>query len=398
MVRTLINRSSIFLGLYVLCFGTLVRFRFGPSRSPMYRVGKLNCRIPLKDENQVTSLTRSLFRSSSAFFVIALASIIILAHVFAQDRVTLVATGSSLPEPLYLGWADEYHKQNPLVVIRYLPQGTGESGQSILSGSGDLGGGDAPIPDKELKADDPILQLPSVLIGIVIVYNLPSISGDLRLSGPVIAEIFLGKIKTWNDPAIAKLNPEMKLPAQPIQVIHRTEGKGSNYILSDYLCKISPEFLAKAGRGESPKWPVGSSAARSQDMSDRVRGTPFAIGYSELNLAERASLRIARIKNSANEFVKPTEKTFANAALEAKIADDFRVSLTNAPGKGSYPITSFTWFYVPAKAKDPSRGRAVAAYLKWIYTDGQMVAQNQGYATLPKELLAKVAASAATIQ
>jgi phosphate transport system substrate-binding protein len=315
-----------------------------------------------------------------------------------QDRITLVATGSSLPEPLYVAWADAFRKANPAIVIRYLPQGTGESAQSILSGSGDLGGGDAPISDKQLNGDNPILQLPSVLIGVVIVYNLPETPGDLRLSGPVVAEIFLGKIKTWNDPAIAKLNPDMKLPAQPIQVIHRTEGKGSNYILADYLCKVSPEFLAKAGRGESPKWPVGTSAGRSQDMSDRVRATQYSIGYSELNLAERASLRIARIKNSANEFIKPTEKTFANAALEAKIGDDFRVSLTNAPGKDSYPITSFTWFYVPAKAKDPSRGRAVAAYLKWIYTDGQTVAQNQGYATLPKELLAKVAATAATIR
>lgn len=243
-----------------------------------------------------------------------------------QDRITLVATGSSLPEPLYVGWADEYHKQNPLVVIRYLPQGTGESAQDILSGSGDLGGGDAPISDKQLKADTPILQLPSVLIGVVIVYNLPDAPGDLRLTGPVVAEIFLGKIKTWNDPVIAKLNPGMKLPAQPIQVIHRTEGKGSNYILSDYLCKVSPDFLATAGRGESPKWPVGTSAARSQDMSDRIRATHFSIGYSELNLAERASLRIARIKNSAYEFVKPTEKSIGNAALEAKITDDFRVS------------------------------------------------------------------------
>ncbi|MBV8515651.1 MAG: substrate-binding domain-containing protein, partial [Acidobacteria bacterium] len=172
----------------------------------------------------------------------------------------------------------------------------------------------------------------------------------------------------------------------------------SHYILSDDLCKVSPDFLAKAGHGESPRWPVGTSAARSQDMSDRVRATQYSIGYSELNLAGRASLHVARIKNSANEFVKPTEKAFANAALEAKINHDFRVSLTNAPGKESYPITSFTWFYVPAKAKDPSRRRAVAAYLKWIYTDGQRIAQNQGYATLPKELLARVRASAATIQ
>jgi phosphate transport system substrate-binding protein len=201
----------------------------------------------------------------------------------------------------------------------------------------------------------------------------------------------------WNDPAIAKLNPEMKLPALAIQVIHRTEGKGSNYILSDFLSKVSPEFQAKAGHSDSPKWPVGASAGRSQDMADKVRANPGAIGYTELNLAQRASLRIAHIKNAAGDFVKPTVKTVAAAASEAKTPADFRVSLTNAGGKDSYPISSFTWFYVPAKAKDPERGRAVEEYLKWVYTDGQKIAQEQGYATLPQELLAKVAAKAATI-
>jgi phosphate transport system substrate-binding protein len=314
----------------------------------------------------------------------------------AQDSITLVATGSSLPEPLYIAWGDEYHKQHPTVQFRYLPVGTTDSAQNITSGVGDMGGGDAPIPDKRLKDGTvPILQLPSVLIGIAIVYNLPDTPGELRLSGPLLADIFLGKIKVWNDPAIAKLNTELKLPARPIQVIHRTEGKGSNYILSDFLCKVSPEFLAKAGRGESPRFPVGASANRSQDMADRVRATPGAIGYTELNLAQRASLRMARIKNSAGEFVKPTEKSIAAAALAAKITDDFRVSLTNVPGQESYPISSFTWFYVPAKAKDPMRGSAVAKYLAWVYSDGQQVAQDQGYAALPKELLTKAAASAA---
>jgi phosphate transport system substrate-binding protein len=196
-----------------------------------------------------------------------------------------------------------------------------------------------------------ILQLPSVLIGIAMVSNLPETPGELRLSRPLLADIFLGKIKTWNDPAIAKLNPGMKLPGIPIRVIHRTEGKGANYILADFLAKVSPEFLAKAGKGQSPKWPVGSSVGRSHDMSDRVRATPGAIGYTELNLAQKVSLRIVRIKNAAGEFVKPTEKTIAAAVLQAKIEDDFRVSLTNAAGKESYPISSFTWFYVPAKAK-----------------------------------------------
>jgi phosphate transport system substrate-binding protein len=319
-----------------------------------------------------------------------------MAH--AQDSLALVATGSSLPEPLYVAWGDEYHKQYPTVQLRYLPGGTGDSIERILAGVGDMGGGDAPIGDKQLKgASGPILQLPTVMIGVVIVYNVPNTPGELRLSGPVLADLFLGKIKTWNDPVIAKLNPDMKLPELAVQIVHRTDGKGSNYILSDYLCKVSPEFTAKAGRSESPKWPVGASAGRSQDMIDKVRNTPGSIGYTELNLAQKASLRVARIKNSAGEFVKPTTKTIANAAVEAKITDDFRVSLTNVGGKESYPISSFTWFYVPAKAKDPARGRAIADYLRWVYGDGQRIAQDQGYATLPNELLAKVTASAATV-
>jgi phosphate transport system substrate-binding protein len=317
----------------------------------------------------------------------------------AQSEITLVATGSSLPEPLYRAWGDEYHKQHPNVQLRYLPEGTAESGRKILAGIGDLGGGDAPNPEKELKsAAVPILELPSVLIGIVVIYNLPGVPGELRLTGATLAEILLGKIKMWNDAAIAKLNPEMKLPAQAIQVIHRSEGKGSNYILSDFLCKVSPEFLAKVGRGESPKWPVGSSANRAQDMAEMVRSTPWSIGYTELNLAEAASLHVARIRNAAGEFVLPTRKSIAAAASESKIKSDFRVSLTNAAGADSYPITSFTWLYVPAKSPDAERGSAIADYLRWVYGDGQRIAQDRGYATLPNELLAKVAASASTVR
>jgi phosphate transport system substrate-binding protein len=317
----------------------------------------------------------------------------------AQSEIMLVATGSSLPEPLYRAWGDEYHKQHPNVQLRYLPEGTAESGRKILAGIGDLGGGDAPNPEKELKsATVPILELPSVLIGVVIIYTLPQVPGELRLTGTALADIFLGKTKMWNDAAIARLNPDMKLPAQPIQVIHRSGGKGSNYILSDYLCKVSPEFLAKAGRGDSPNWPVGASAARAQDMADQVRSTPWSIGYTELNLAQAASLHVSRIRNAAGEFVLPTAKSIAAAASESKIKSDFRVSLTNAVGAGSYPITSFTWLYVPSKSPDAERGSAVADYLRWVYTDGQRIAQEQGYATLPKDLLAKVAASASTVR
>lgn len=317
----------------------------------------------------------------------------------AQSEMMLVTTGSSLPEPLYLAWGDAYHQLHPETQVRYLPEGTAESGRKILAGIGDMGGGDAPNPEKQLKAAPvPVLELPSVLIGIVMVYNLPQTPGELRFTGPMLANIFLGKIRMWNDPAIVKLNPEIRLPAKPIQLIHRSAGKGSNYIFTDYLSKVSPEFLGKLGRGESPNWPVGMTAGRAQDMSDMVKGTPWSLGYTELNIAQTASLRIARVRNAAGEFVLPSVKSMEAAAAESKFRDDFRVSLTNAPGKDSYPITSFTWLYVPTQSKDPERGRAVAEYLKWVYTEGQRIAQQRGYATLPRELLVKVAASAATVR
>lgn len=306
-----------------------------------------------------------------------------------------------MPEPLYKSWADEFHAQQPATDIRYIAVGTAESARNILAGSGDLGGGDAPIPEAQLRASGKsILELPAVLIGIVIIFELPDVKGELKLTGPVLANIFLGKVKLWNDPAIAKLNPDMKLPELPIEVLHRNEGKGSNYILSDYLAKVSPEFLSTAGRSESPKWPVGQAFQRSQDLVAKLRSTPGAIGYTELNIAGASAVRIASIKNTTGEFVKPSAKSIAAAATASgsKMSSDFRVSLTNAPGKESYPISSFTWLYVPALAKDPGRGSSVASYLKWVYTSGQKIAQEKGYAILPPEVLERVTQKAATIR
>lgn len=321
------------------------------------------------------------------------------AGMLAQDRTVLVVTGSSMPAALYEKWNEEYSKLNPKVEIRYLAHGSGESATLVLAGSGDFGGGDAPIPESRLKsATEPIFELPTVMIGIVIVYNLPDVPGELHLSGPALANIFLGKITSWHDPALARLNPDMKLPSLPIEVLHRTEGKGSSYILTDFLAKVSPEFLARAGRSESPKWPVGTAVALSHDLDERVRTTPGAIGYTELNLALRSNLRIAAIQNSAGEFVTPSVAGIVQAATAARISSDFRVSLTNAPGKDTYPISSFTWFYVPAAAKDPQRGQIVCDYLKWAFTDGQKIAEEQGYAPLPDQVLAKVQAKAATVR
>ncbi len=315
--------------------------------------------------------------------------------------MTLVATGSSMPQPLYAFWNEEFHRQRPEIQIRYLPVGTTESARRILAREGDFGGGDAPIPEKDLKAATaPVVELPSVVIGIVVVYNLRGLKGDLRLSGPILADIFLGKITSWNDPEIAKLNPGAALPNLPVTVVHRGEGKGSSYIFSDYLCKVSPEFQAKVGRSVSPKWPVGAAAGRTQDMLEKVNTTSGAIGYTELNWAAKSGLSTARIRNAAGEFVKPSVASIdaAVAALENKMGDDFRVSLTNAPGRRSYPVSSFTWLYVPGIAPDAQRGSAVAEYLRWVYSDGQKIAKEQGYAALPASVLAQVRAKAATVR
>jgi phosphate transport system substrate-binding protein len=320
-------------------------------------------------------------------------------HGLAQTQMVLVTTGSTMPEPLYVLWGDEYQKVHPETQLRYLAVGTGESANRVLSGTGgDLGGGDAPIPEKQLKsAAHAVVELPTVLVGIAVFYNVPGRATSIRLSGPVLSNIYLGKITSWSDPDIARLNPDGKLPDLPIKVLHRTDGKGSNYIFSDFLSKLSPEFRAKVGKNVSPKWPVGAAFSRCQDLVAKAATTSGAIGYAELRCGEKSGLSIARIRNAAGEFVKPSTKSIRDAALamESKMTDDFRVSLTNAPGKETYPIVSFTWFYVPLHPQDFQRSYAVNEYLRWVYASGQEIAQAQGYASLPPSVLQKVRAKVA---
>ncbi len=326
--------------------------------------------------------------------------LVVVGNGSGQQTITLVATGSSLPEPLYVEWAEEFHKTQPTIQLRYLAEGTAESAERILSGTGDFGGGDAPIPEKELSAGkQKVVELPTVLIGIAVVYNLSGVRG-LKLTGPVVAKIFMGKITLWHDPEIVKLNPDAKLPDLPIKVLHRSEGKGSSYIFSDYLSKVSPEFQAKVGKSVSPKWPVGASVVRTPDMLEQLKNTPGAIAYTETNWVEKVSASAAEIKNANGEFVRPNAKTIAAAAAaeEGKFAQSFRVSLTNAPGKESYPIASFTWLYVPERANDPARGKAVNEFLQWIYGKGQEIARNRGYAPLPANVLSRATEKAAAIR
>ncbi|HWZ99372.1 MAG TPA: phosphate ABC transporter substrate-binding protein PstS [Candidatus Dormibacteraeota bacterium] len=341
-------------------------------------------------------------RVSHVLAVLFLTFLLVFAgNSFGQEVITLVATGSSLPEPLYVVWGEEFHKAQPAVQLRYLAEGTAESAARILAGTGDFGGGDAPIPEKELStAKQRVVELPTVLIGIAVVYNVPGVRGTVRLTGPVVAKIFMGKITSWRDPEIVKLNPDASLPDLAIKVLHRTEGKGSSYIFSDYLSKVSPEFSAKVGKSVSPKWPTGVSIVRTPDMLDKLKNTPGAIAYTESNWVDKTSSAAAEIKNADGEFVRPNAKTIAGAAAaeESRFSQGFRVSLTNAPGKDSYPIASLTWLYVPERASDPARGKAVNEFLQWIYSKGQDIARDRGYAPLPASVLAKVKEKAATVR
>jgi phosphate transport system substrate-binding protein len=333
--------------------------------------------------------------------LLAISFTLLSADGLAQTKMVLVTTGSTMPEPLYVLWGDEYHKLHSETQVRYLPVGTSESAKNVLSGAGDLGGGDAPIPERQLKAAAyAAVELPTILVGVAVFYNVPGSATSIRLSGPVLANIYLGKTSSWSDPEIARLNPDGKLPDLPIKVLHRTDGKGSNYIFSDFLSKVSPEFRTKVGTNVSPKWPVGTAFSRCQDLLATTAQTPGAIGYAELRCGEKSGLSIARIRNAAGEFVTPSTKSISDAALaiESKMTNDFRASLTNAPGKDSYPIVSFTWFYVPVQPQDLQRSHAVREYLSWVYASGQEIAQAQGYAALPASVLEKVRAKVASLQ
>ena len=316
-----------------------------------------------------------------------------------QNVVALVGSGSNLPTPLYSHWIEDYNKLSPKVQVRYLSTGTVKGIEDISRGVGDFAAGEVPMSDEQLSGTS-IMQIPTVLVAIVPIYHVPGAKG-LHFSGPVLADIFLGNIKTWDDPKIREINPGQTLPRLDITVVHRTEGKGSNYIFSDFLSKASPKWRSQIGKTPSPAWPVGTSANRGEDMMEKVKSTSGAIGYIELGFTmTESSVGVGVVQNSSGKFVGATQSSIAAAyhSFEKAVPADFRVSLSNAPGSEAYPIVSFTWLYVPAIASDPERGRAVADYLKWVYTSGQRIAEEQGYATLPAEVLAKVAARAATVR
>lgn len=308
-----------------------------------------------------------------------------------QETVALVGTGSSVPAPLYSKWSEEYNKRSPKRQVRYLPLGTSEGIKQISHGSGDFAAGEVPLTAKE-RSEGRLIELPALLIGIVPIYNLPGVRGEMRFSGDVLAGIFLGQIKTWNSPAIAKLNPNTSLPDLPIKVVYRPAGKGSNYVFSEFLSKSSSAFRAEIGISPSPKWPVGVPAERSSDIAEKVKSEPGSIGYVEAQYAIKMNIPYGSVLNPAGHFIKASEKTISAAcrAVEQPGWDRFSASLTNAPGAESFPIVSFTWLYLRTASSDPARATALSDLLNWMFSEGQSIASQEGYSELPPPLLKKV--------
>jgi len=341
-----------------------------------------------------TSIARRCSSRSFLFLIGLWLSLALGLHgtpALGQNAIVLVGSGSSVPAPLYNRWAQEYDKRNPEIQMRYLPSGTSEGIKQISHGSGDFGAGEIPLTSKE-KSEGNLTDLPAVLIGIVPIYNLPDFHGDLRLSGEVLAEIFLGEIKTWNAAQISKLNPGIDLPAQAINVVNRPAGKGSNYVFTDFLSKASSKFRSQVGTSPSPKWPVGVAAERSLDMAEKVKGETGSIGYVELQYALKGNIAQAAVLNSAGKFVKASAQSITAAcqAVEAPHWDNFSASLTSAPGASSFPITSFTWIYLRTASEHSPRTAGLGDFLRWMYSDGQKFAAEEGYSELPSPLLAAV--------
>jgi phosphate transport system substrate-binding protein len=306
--------------------------------------------------------------------------------------VRLVGVGSTFPQPLYTRWFQDYEKLHPGIEFRYLPMGSSQGIQRVTSGDADYGATDAPVSDKQLaQATVRVLHIPSVVSAVVPIYNIPGINASLRLTPQALAGIYLGSITDWNDPAISRVNPRIQFPAGRIVVIHTADGRGTTYIWSDYLSKVSPEWKARVGRGTSIRWPVGTPAEANGNVVKMVKETPNAIGYVELPFALANDLPYASVRNAAGRFVTATlESVTVAAATAAKGGQgDFRVSLTNAPGPEAYPIASFTWILVPERIDDNDKRTAIVQFLRWALTDGQNYCKLLNYAPLPREIAAK---------
>jgi len=335
----------------------------------------------------------------------AACTLALMAGVAAQSlqaqSLQINGAGATFPNPIYSKWFDEYGKKNPNVRINYQPIGSGGGIRQITAQTVFFGATDGPMTEEQiLAAPGKIWHLPTVLGADVPVYNLPGVSGEIKFSGALLADIFLGKVTKWNDAALVKLNPAAKLPATDITVVHRSDASGTTYIFVDYLAKASPEWKKRVGVATSVNWPTGVGGKGNEGVAGLVQQVPGSIGYVELIYALQNKIAYGSVQNLAGEFVRASvaSVTAAAAGAATKMPADFRVSITNAEGKGVYPISSFTWLLLYENPKDKAQSKAMVEFVKWALSDGQKFAPELGYAPLPAEVVKLELAALAKIR
>jgi len=306
-------------------------------------------------------------------------------------QTTLNGAGATFPYPMYSKWFSEYHHLHPDIQMNYQSIGSGGGIRQVIAGTVDFGATDGPMTDDQLKeAKGKILHLPTVLGADVPAYNIPGVTAELNFTPEALAGIFLGRISKWNDKAIANANPGVSLPDKDIIVVHRSDGSGTTYIWTDYLSKVSSDWQSQVGKGTSVKWPIGLGGKGNEGVAGMIRQLPGSIGYVELIYAVQNKIPYGPVKNAAGNSVKATlESVTAAAASSPKMPADFRVSITNAPGKEAYPISSFTWLLIPEQSKDAAKGKILADFLNWMVTDGQKMTEALSYAPLPESVVQK---------
>ena len=314
--------------------------------------------------------------------------------VFGQT--TLNGAGATFPNPMYSKWFSDYHKVHPEVQINYQAIGSGGGIRQVTEGTVDFGASDMPMTDEQLKEAQgklktTVLNIPTVMGAVVPAYHIPGVTAELKFTPEILAGIYLGKISNWNDPAISAANPGVKFPSQDIIVVHRSDGSGTTFIWTDYLSKVSNDWKSQVGSGTSVKWPSGMGGQHNEGVAGLIRQLPGSIGYVELIYAVQNNIPYGSVRNAAGSFLKASlEGVTAAAASAPKMPADFRVSITNAPGKDAYPISSFTWLLIPVQSKDGAKGKILADFLNWMIGDGQKSTSALTYAPLPDSVVAKV--------
>jgi phosphate transport system substrate-binding protein len=310
-------------------------------------------------------------------------------------QTTLNGAGATFPYPIYSKWFSEYQKVHSGVQINYQSIGSGGGIRQVTEATVDFGASDMPMTDEQLneaqtKLNTKVLNLPSVLGAVVPAYNIPGVSGEVKFTPDALAGIFLGKITKWNDKAITSVNPGMNLPDKDIIVVHRSDGSGTTFIWTDYLSKVDSDWKTRVGSGTSVKWPIGLGGKGNEGVAGSIRQLQGSIGYVELIYAVQNNITFGSVRNAAGAFLKASlESVTAAAASSPKMPADFRVSITNAPGKDAYPISSFTWLLIPQQSKEANKGKILADFLNWMVTDGQKMTNALSYAPLPDSVVQK---------